>query len=391
MEKSERESRRAFVKKSIVAVAQGILSIPAFARDEPHAVTTYERPAKLEGLSFSSVHVKNRHEFGFVGHKIIVDDAWEPTETFLVFCDLRKEGDDRWTVIPVGYTDRTAGSSAALPQSTWFFGRKSDAELFLVDDQCQLTREQIPTPPGYIGACMRTLYGVPGGHAYAVSGERRIWKREAAGRWVPMVTGIPVINYLLKKNDRLSSAHGFDCISGFSDTDLYACGGEGDLWHYDGTRWEQVRLPTKDDLEHICCGGDGMVYIATNSESIVYGRGDRWKVIKQELTPQVFEDITWYQDRLYISTEWSLYEFKDGKFAKAAIAEGSPHTFGKVDARDGVMLCMTPSGEMSYHNEEGWHKLIYKERPPRDPNEPTLLELMQEMIRKQKEDREREK
>jgi hypothetical protein len=344
---------------------------------------TYDRPELLEGITIASAHVKNRYEFGFVGHRIVVNDAWVPTETYLIFCDLRKEGDDRWTLHEAGWSDGVEGGFTALPEPVWVFGRETDAQIYIVDDDGQLSYEQIPTREGKIKASLRMLRGLRNGHAYAVSGTREVRERIGPGNWTILDNGIPKLDYFGENEDQLF-LHGFNNIDGFSDNDLYASGGDGDLWHYDGNRWRQVDIPTNAALEYICCGGDGLAYITTNLGTVVQGRGDRWRVIKQDVTKQILEDITWYRDRIYISTEYGLFEIKDGVFAKAEIAEGSPYTFGFIDARDGVLLCVSPESEISYHDEHGWHKLIYRERESRAPGEPTLLDLMKSMTEQKK-------
>ena len=121
-------------------------------------------------------------------------------------------------------------------------------------------------------------------------------------------------------------------------------------------------------------------------KTVFQGHGDHWKIIKQDITESLFESMAWHQDRLYISTESALFEVKDGKFNKAAIAEGSPYTFGQIDAHDGVLLCSSPRGEMSYHYDKEWHKLIYRERPPKKPGEQSLLEAMKGLERKMRAD-----
>ncbi len=339
----------------------------------------YDCPESLEGISIASAHVKNRYEFGFVGHRIVVNDAWVPTETYLIFCDLRKEGDDRWTLHEVGWSDGVEGGFTALPEPVWVFGRETDAKIYVVDTDGQLSYEQIPTPEGKIKASLRMLSGLETGHAYAVATTRKVWKRGGPNNWLLQDGAFPKLDYSEKDREQRSQ-HGFNNIAGFSDIDLYASGGEGDLWHYNGNRWRPVDMPTNAHFECICCGGDGQVYITTNLKTVVQGRGDRWQVIKQDVTKQILEDITWYRDRIYISTEYGLFEIKDGVFSKAEIAEGSPYTFGFIDARDGVFLCVSPEGEISYHDENGWHKLIYRERKPRAPGEPSLLDLMKSMM-----------
>ncbi|HEX8610682.1 MAG TPA: hypothetical protein VF800_05280 [Telluria sp.] len=44
----------------------------------------------------------------------------------------------------------------------------------------------------------------------------------------------------LPKDKNFLDDTGFLDIDGFSPTDIYAAGGHGDLWHYDGKIWKQI-------------------------------------------------------------------------------------------------------------------------------------------------------
>jgi len=78
------------------------------------------------------------------------------------------------------------------------------------------------------------------GYAYSVGSGRSIYKRTDIGHWVKLDNGFqeapPNVEDLF--------ADGFYDMDGFSETDMYAVGGKGDIWHYDGTTWMQEGFPS---------------------------------------------------------------------------------------------------------------------------------------------------
>ncbi|MCV4592615.1 hypothetical protein OFC51_26410, partial [Escherichia coli] len=66
------------------------------------------------------------------------------------------------------------------------------------------------------------------------------------------------------------------CVDGFSENDIYAAGGKGDVWNFDGDEWRQIHFPSNMLIESICCGQDGYVYIGAQSGTVFKGRKDQW-------------------------------------------------------------------------------------------------------------------
>ena len=57
----------------------------------------------------------------------------------------------------------------------------------------------------------------------------------------------------------------FRAMDGFSATDIYACGGRGNLWHFDGSQWSQLDPSANWGMRTICCAEDGQIYIQCHS------------------------------------------------------------------------------------------------------------------------------
>jgi len=106
-------------------------------------------------------------------------------------------------------------------------------------------------------------------YAYSVGRARSIYKRIDLGKWVKLDNGFP--------DEESSFNIGFYDMDGFSETDMYAVGGHGDIWHYDGTIWTQEGFPSNMQLNTVTCAGDGYVYVSGMGGTLWRGRNSTWE------------------------------------------------------------------------------------------------------------------
>lgn len=168
------------------------------------------------------------------------------------------------------------------------------------------------------------------GVIYTVNNLREVFKYSNC-KWIQLKKGITDFG----TND--SRDYGFDDIDGFSGRDIYAAGGDSDLWHWNGKQWKQINIPTDASLKYICCGGDGIVYMMTNMNTIVYGRGHKWRILRQDVTDATVESMIWFEDRIYISSSYQLFQIKDKKFSDADEGRFRSTRWGKLATGDGIM------------------------------------------------------
>lgn len=150
------------------------------------------------------------------------------------------------------------------------------------------------------------------GKAYMAGSLRTVFRREGPNKWTCLSGNDLAVRDEADKEDRL---YGFEDIDGFSANDIYACGGQGDICHYDGKQWTEVPCPTNVDLMSICCAENGKVYAGGIEGYLIEGRGDNWKVIHKGGNLWI-ESLAWYKDKLYLATGMGLYEYYDGKIER---------------------------------------------------------------------------
>ncbi len=156
-----------------------------------------------------------------------------------------------------------------------------------------------------------------------------------------------------------SGREGFSDFDMFSETDIYAAGGKGDVWHFDGKVWRQISLPTNAWLQTVCCGGDGMVYISGYEGLTFMGRGDKWKQINAGGIYLGWKDMVWFEDRAWATSDNGLWTIKDGKveFQNHLLPPEISVCSGNLYVADGVML-MAGLGGACFRENGKWHSIF---------------------------------
>jgi hypothetical protein len=125
------------------------------------------------------------------------------------------------------------------------------------------------------------------------------------------------------------------------------------LWTFDGKRWSQIEVQTNAALKQVVCGGDGVVYIRTDQRNFVAGRGAAWRIIEQDKTQDIFEDMVWYEDRLFVSTVDTLYDMTKGVFKPSRLKPPPQESYAHLAAGDGVLL-VAGANEACLYDGKKW-------------------------------------
>ncbi len=158
-----------------------------------------------------------------------------------------------------------------------------------------------------------------------------------------------------------SGREGFDDFDMFAEDDIYAAGGKGDVWHFDGKSWRQISLPTNAWLKTVCCGADGMVYISGYEGLTFMGRGDKWKKIHDGGVYLGWRDMVWFEDRAWATSENGLWTIKDGRveFQNHELPPEISVCSGNLYVADGVML-MAGLGGACFRENGKWQSIFTK-------------------------------
>ncbi len=192
------------------------------------------------------------------------------------------------------------------------------------------------------------------GYAYVCGGGRSLGKRMGKGKWESYT-------HLLEPHPEAGRG-GFDDFDGFSETDIYAAGGKGDVWHFDGKQWRQIAFPTNAWVQTVCCGADGNVYISCYEGLTFMGRGDTWKKIHDGGVYLGWRDMVWYEDRAWCASENGLWTIHNNKVetvrdlpSEISVCSGNLH------ANDGVLL-MAGMGGAAFRENGQWNSIFVRAR-----------------------------
>lgn len=190
-----------------------------------------------------------------------------------------------------------------------------------------------------------------GGNLYFCGGNNSVGKRIGKDSWLNHTCDIPNP----ARGDSLDSS--LDDIDGFDETDIYAAGRDGQVFHFDGMIWSQIRMPTTEHFETLCCAGDGMVYIGGVEGSIYVGRYNKWKKIHSQPMSLPFQDMVWYVDRVWCTSDYGLWTICNEKLERVELPEGMHGYAGNLSVGDGVLLLAGYAGAAFLENNR-WKKIF---------------------------------
>jgi hypothetical protein len=181
------------------------------------------------------------------------------------------------------------------------------------------------------------------GYTYAVGTGRNLYKHVEVGKWVAFIEGIPKVTP--------SIALGFKDMDAFSESDMYPVGGHGDVWHFNGTRWQQMRFPSNVQLGTVTCAGDGNVYISGEGGSLWGGGKSAWKPIYVENSSILWNDVLLFQDKPWLASDYKFRQLKDKKLEPVMHEGEKVHMNGHMDVYDGLLAIASAEYVWSFNGK----------------------------------------
>jgi hypothetical protein len=303
----------------------------------------------LSGYELSGCAVRRRSIISFWGQRWDNPDPLDVRTTRVFFYYPAKVEEARWAYREVGQTRGFRGCAVAVPEERWVF-LADDGEVYVVGGGVDAFEEPISSKPFVFFSNVKRI---PPGRAFAVGPRRKVFVREGPDVWRQLSAG------LFPQGDQTDlDGSGFSDVDGFSESDLYACGGLGDLWHFDGSLWTQIDVPTNANLFRVCCASDGLAYVITGRREILVGRNQSWTVVTQDRTDQVLEDLVDFGGKVIISTQAALFEMVDGTLQPAILGEIPPmRTYSHVAVGDGILV-VAGSNEACSFDGVTWSVII---------------------------------
>jgi hypothetical protein len=194
------------------------------------------------------------------------------------------------------------------------------------------------------------------GTIYAIQGNRGICKRIGENNWHSLCANLPI-----SKSNLVRDEKGFNCAAGLSENNLYAGGGNGDLWHYDGTNWKELSFPSNEIIEVMCVDPMGKVYIGCKYGQVYSGNHDTWEKIETKMSITSLQSMVWYQEKVWCSSDYGIWTINNGQIEKANIPENCSAKAGYLSVGDGLLLIAGDTGA-AYFDGLKWNNFLKKQK-----------------------------
>lgn len=190
------------------------------------------------------------------------------------------------------------------------------------------------------------------GWTYALGQMREIHKRVDIGKWEPMMNGFNQPRY-----DNSWEDWGFRDMDGPNEKNLYAVGGNGDVWRYDGEKWHWCDFPSNQELATVTVAPDGQVYISGLGGSLWAGKENTWKQLAKGGSSINYNDSVWFNNQLWLCSDYRL-EVWDGKTLDRPIHNGETKILsGHMDAHENLLIVAGMSQVHAFDGKE-WHTIV---------------------------------
>jgi hypothetical protein len=135
---------------------------------------------------------------------------------------------------------------------------------------------------------------------YGCGMARTVLKRERRDNWIEF--GPP--------DSQSSAVIGFEDLSGFNGSDIYAVGWGGEIWHFNGKNWSQIDSPVSSILTAVCSAEDGFVYAVGHDGVMLKGRDDSWTVVETGRKENLM-DVQFYAGQVYVATNFDILKLTE--------------------------------------------------------------------------------
>ena len=195
-------------------------------------------------------------------------------------------------------------------------------EIFSIDASGN-DREEDRLPLELNGSELRAFYTdvkTVGDSMYAIGVPHLLYKRNGVNDWENISESIPLVQEYVDGKLQ-GKIFGWRDLDGFSEQDIYLAGGEGEIWHYDGSDFKQCDFPSNERVRNVCCAGDGYVYIGGKRGRLWKGKNDTWELVSEKEFSVIWRDIAWFKGRLFLGSDYGLWEFKDSEVIRAEVPD----------------------------------------------------------------------
>jgi|SRR5215813_635150 len=150
----------------------------------------------------------------------------------------------------------------------------------------------------------------------------------------------------------------FEDIAGTSETDVYAVGIGGIVYHFDGRVWRQLDSPTNVSLSNVRCVSRDDVYVCGNAGTLLRGNArDGWDVLTESGIDQNFWGLEPYAGAIYVAYAGGILLHDGTDFRQVDLGLAGAADCHRLHSNDGILWSIGID-DLAYFDGDAWHRVI---------------------------------
>lgn len=194
-----------------------------------------------------------------------------------------------------------------------------------------------------------------------------VWRDVAGAMRQPPIDEPPdndddeALNAWLDANDAIDLRD----IDGSAENDIYAIGDE--VWHWDGSVWRQLALPSDEPLNAIkVIDAQRVAFVGHNGTVLLGNAQDGFTDLSSVDDNQNFTGAEWFQDRLFLASNVGLYTYDPAiKRIERYRTNLQPDLKDshQLEAKEGVLWSFGFK-DLAYCDGGAWVRVDHPDNPP---------------------------
>lgn len=213
-----------------------------------------------------------------------------------------------------------------------------------------------------------------GEHAYACGSGNQVYKKITQG-WIS--TSSAIRNQAIQKlsnavsdissqtkslnteNSKLISATKklreytiLHCIDGLNENDIYTCGTNGKIWHWNGLDWQDINSGTKQHLHDIHCISDETVLVCGHNGTVLKGNHKSgFRRLNIEKVNTNFWSIRSFGDSIYLGGSNGLFTIVGNQIVSCMTSPEAPSFFSvqSIDVHKNTLWIVADKFILRHH------------------------------------------
>jgi hypothetical protein len=262
-----------------------------------------------------------------------------------------KPDGEKWSFRTIRHIEFMKCAASEFPASQ-LIAVSIDGQVFVVGSGVADFEEHIPEHRyGPLRGLVNDVVCIDG-IVYAVQGNRGLCNRMRPNMWASLCTELPVSTSRQRRK-----IEGFRCVTGTSASNIYAGGGRGDLWHFDGKTWDQLNFPSNVMIETICCAGERDIYVGCQSGIVYRGHGNAWKKITDGSLGLSCKSMVAYQGWIWCSSNYGIWIIRGNSIEKADVPSNIYMKAGILATKGDILMVAGLNGA-AYWDGSRWYDIL---------------------------------